>query len=240
MKELATKIQQPPMEQGDSDVIIQSAILEAVKNADIDPARLEKFLDLQIKLEERQATRELNAALASFQSKCPVIKRTKKGHNAKMYAPLEDLVLQIQSLLFETGLSYSFDVHPTDDKTNCMKTIIRHRTGGHFVSLYFFPRSDVSGNKNEAQGIRSANSYAKRTGLENALGIVTSDDDKDGGAPGSPVTPEQINDIKALVKETGSDAAKLLSFLGAESFEVMTAAQAKKAVHSLKQKKAAK
>lgn len=235
MKEIAKKENQITEVSGNE---IQLALLEVVKNPNIDPERLEKFLDLQIKMEERQAAQALNAALADFQSRCPIIQRTKTGHNNKKYAPLEDLVAQIQGLLLETGLSFSFDVEPIDEKTNCMKTIIRHRMGGQFVSLYYFPKSDASGNKNEAQGIRSANSYAKRTSLENALGIVTANEDLDGGFPKKLQDPKKVmEEVKSLLKETNADIPKFLKFIKAESVDSLTPEQAEKALHALKQKR---
>lgn len=217
-----------------------SVLLKILERQDIQPERLEKFLDLQFKVEERMAERALNAALAEFQSRCPIVQRNKTGHNSKKYAPLEDLVEKIRGLLHETGLSFSFDIEPKDEKTNCMKTIIRHKFGGQFVSLYYFPRSDGSGNKNEAQGMRSANSYAKRTSLENALGIVTSDEDRDGGASMESPTENMISEIKALIIETKSDEKALLKFLRVASFEEMTVASAQTAIHALKQKRGKK
>lgn len=229
MKELAKK-------EENQVTSIQGALLEVVKNPNIDPERLEKFLDLQIKMEERQALRDLNAALAEFQSKCPVIPRTKASHNAK-YAPLDEIVTIIKPILSETGLSYSFDVEPIDERTNRLATIIKHKHGAFFTSYYYFPRTDDSGKKNEAQSVKSANSYARRAGLENALGIVTADEDTDANPPQRDVTPKDIEEIKKLIKETKSDEAKVLLYLKAESIDSLNPSQVQKALHALKQKR---
>lgn len=236
MKELAKKDQNEVAEVPASD--IQMALLAIVQRKDIDPDRLEKFLDLQIKMEDRQAEQALSAALADFQSRCPVIQRTKAGHNSKKYAPLEDLVIQVQPLLLQTGLSYSFNIEPIDDKMNRIDVTIRHRQGGKFISSYFFPKADASGNKNEAQGVRSANSYAKRTAFENALGIVTANEDLDGAKPALKTDENQaLSEVKALLTETKADVSKFLTFLGAKDLESLDSNQLQKAIHALKAKK---
>ncbi len=232
MKELAKKEENQVTD-------IQVALLEVVKRTDIDPERLEKFLDLQIKMEQRQAQKALMGALADFQGKCPAILKTKKTNNSK-YAPLDEMVETIRPFLSQTGLSYGFNVEPVDEKTSRLDTTISHRDGASVTSTYYFPRIENSGSKNEAQSVKSALSYAKRAGLENALGLVTADEDTDGAKRLPEVTDSLLSEIKNLLTETKSDEKKFLAFIRAESLETLTPEQAKKAVHALKAKKEVK
>lgn len=222
--------------QAKESVSIQDALLEVVSRKDIDPERLEKFLDLQIKMEERQAERALNEALSDFQASVPSIIKTKKGHNSS-YAPLDEIVHQIRPVLAKVGLSFFFDVEPVNDLTSLLKTTVRHKGGASIVSHYYFARVDNSGSKNEAQALKSALSYAKRAGLESALGLVSTGEDDDAArATDRAANADLISQVSQLLELTKSDQKKFLSFIGAESVESLTEYQAKKAIHALKQK----
>jgi len=220
---------------------IQSALIEIVSRKDIDPDRLEKFLDLQIKMEDRQAKVEYNAALAGFQGECPIIQKTKhvkfKSVDYK-YSPIEEIVKQIKPILTKLGLSYSFNVRTTEDKmVHELITKISHSSGHSEEYSHFFKPLHDDERMNQSQRIKSAITFAKRAGLESALGIVTSDEDDDARSATDKVAPiELLNEIESLIKETGANRDKFMSYLGAESLENISEAAAKRGIQALKQK----
>lgn len=220
-----------------NEASIQSALLEIVQRTDIDPERLEKFLDLQIMMEERQAQAALNKALASFQSECPIITRKKQGHNSK-YAPLDEIVYQIKPVLDRNGLSFTFNTKKKNESEKEMIVTIRHKDGASFDSVYTFSSIDDGGKMNTSQRIRSANSYAKRTALENALGVVTAGEDDDAGrAIDSPVNAGQLAEIKDLLGVTKTKEDAFLKYLGVENFEGLSFEGGKKAIYALRTKR---
>lgn len=226
---------------------IQVALIEIVKRKDIDPERLEKFLDLQIRMENRQAAVEFHKALSGFQADCPIITKNKKvnftsksGNTTKYnYSPLDEIIHIIKPHLKSWGLSYSFNIKKTEDKNEHeLVTKISHR-GGHSeeFSLFFNPQHDDT-RMNQAQRAKSSITFAKRAGLENALGIVTAEEDDDAARlTDTDITQSQIEAIKTLLIETKSDEAKFMSFIGVTAIEDMSGADAKKAIHALKQKR---
>ena len=134
---------------------IQSAILQIVQRTDIDPERLEKFLDLQFKAEAKQAATAFQQALAGFQGDCPIIVRTKKinftsktGNTTKYnYSPLDEIVHVIKPILTKWGFSYTFDIKTTQDpQTNELVTKIYHSQGHSefFVLLQQSPRRSTN------------------------------------------------------------------------------------------------
>ena len=227
------------------EVSMQSALLAVVQNPDIDPARLKEFLDLQIQMENRQAKSDFKKALSGFQSECPIIPRNKSvefGNTKYDYSPLENIVFLIKPILQKWGLSYSFDIENTDDKEqNKLVTIINH-SGGHSEKFrYFF--NPVSDNTKMSinQRTKSSSTFAKRVGLENALGIVNAGEDNDCVSDTAAVMlPSQLDQINLLVEQTNTDVPKLLSYLKIESLDSMNGSQAKKALHALNQKKKVK
>ena len=220
-------------------VDVQAALIELVKRDDIDPSRLEHFLELQVKMEDRQNEKLLNNALCAFQSDCPIIKKTKKTHNST-YAPLDEIVHTIKPYLKANGLSYSFSIETKEAMENEITVHIRHVSGASMDSKYTFPRLDDGGKMNTSQKTKSANSYAKRVALENALGIVTADIDDDAKrAVDNSVTSEQIEQIESLAKNTDTTMQSLLKFLKVEKLEDLSEYEAKRAITALKTKRTA-
>lgn len=221
------------------DVSMQDALIAIVQRNDIDPDRLEKFLDLQIKMENRQAEKAFTEALSSFQGECPIITKKKKvsfGTTNYSFAPLDEIIHIIKPLLSKHGLSYSFDIK-SEDKTSVMITTIYHKEGFSKTSFYAFDALG-EGSMNQSQKRKSATTYAKRAGLENALGIVTAGEDDDASrAIDSNATSEQITEIEKLIIDTKSSLPKFLEAFQIKEISDFSAYEAKEAIHALKEKR---
>lgn len=225
----------------------EDALLKIVERSDIDPERLEKFLDLHAKTQARAASIAFFDALAGFQGDCPIITRSRKvdftsktGNNTKYsYAPVDEIVHIIKPSLVKWGLSFSFDIKKTDKESeNELQVTIRHRGGHAEVTSYYYNPLHDDQRMNQSQRAKSAITYAKRAGLENALGIVTADEDDDANrALDTTVSPAQIEEIKRLMTQTKTEEKNLLKYLKIDSFDQLTDFEAKKAIHSLKQKR---
>lgn len=235
MSNLQTSKDRPDIET--KELSIQAALLQIVQRTDIDPERLEKFLDLQIKMEERQAEQALNKALSLFQLECPIITKTKRAHNSN-YAPYDEIKHVIKPIAEKHGLSWSFSVADKSKEEKQITVTVRHKDGASFQSNYSFPSMDDGGKMNNSQRTRSANSYAKRTALENALDIVSADEDDDARrAVDSPITKDQIKEIVAMLNATKSDEQKFLNFMKVNDLGELTEFEGKKAISALKQKR---
>ena len=219
---------------------IQNALIEVVKRKDIDPERLEKFLDIQIRMEERQNEQAFNDAFANFQAECPIIPKTKRVNFKSVdytYAPLDEMVHLIKPIMGKYGLGFSFNLS-TEDSMMCLTTIITHKNGGTRAYQYYFNPLHDDARMNDSQRRKSAITFAKRSALENALGIVTAESDDDARrALDNPATDEQLEKIRSLCKTTDTTEASLLSFLKLESLDYLSAQEAKKTINSLNAKR---
>lgn len=231
--------------QENETVSMQSALLAIVQRTDIDPERLEKFLDLQIKMENRQAERSFNEALALFQGECPIIRRTKKtdftsksGNQTKYdYSPLDEIIHVIKPLLNKHGLSYSFDVQEKEAHS-ILLTRIRHSGGHSEVYTLEFESMHDDARMNNSQRRKSALTYVKRAGIENALGIVTAGEDDDAKrAIDNPISQDQIDQINDLIKKTNTSESAFFSAMMVTKLTDFDALSAKKAINALKQKR---
>ena len=243
MTKSLTKIETPEVPK--KEFSMQEALLEIVTRKDIDPDRLEKFLDLQIKMENRQAELAFNNALAQFQGDCPIIQKSRKidfeaakGRVKYNYSPLDEIVHIVKPLLSKYGLAYTFDIK-AGQGTSELITTITHRDGFSKTSSYTFDTIHDDGRMNSSQRRKSALTYAKRAGLENALGIVTSEEDDDARrAVNDPITAGQIEEIQELIRVTKSDVPKFLAFLNVKSLEDMSEYEGRRAIMALKEKRA--
>ena len=240
-KELTTVVEK--IEQGDS---ITSALIDLSKNPAIDPAKIEHLMNLQLKMEDRQAEKAFFAAMAKFQGECPVIPRNKKtdfasksGGSVKYdYAPLDQIVSIVKPILMRNGLSFSFDVTPSAAGTTEIITTVSHAEGFKKDFKYTYDSIHDDGRMNASQRRKSALTYAKRAALENALGLVTAGEDDDARrAIDDAASEEQIKKIESLLKSTESKESDLLNYLGLESLDMMSRFDANKAINALNQKR---
>ncbi len=226
----------------DSDV--QIALMEIVKRKDIDPERLEKFMDLQIKMEERQNEKRFNLAMSEFQGLCPIIKRNKKVSFNSVnysYAPLDEIVHIAKPFLSQCGLSYSFNSLNKGDGESVLVMTVSHIDGYKKDFEYTYATLQASDQKlNTSQQRKSALSYAKRALFENALGLVTAGEDDDAArASDSMVTKAQSKELDELIESTKSNKDRLLKFLNVSDLALITSVEADKAIKLMRQKRIA-
>lgn len=227
------------------EISMQEALIQIVQRTDIDPDRLEKFLDLQIKMENRQSERSFNNAVAGFQGECPIIVKNKKTSfvsktgqtTAYDYSPLDEIVSVIKPILQKFGLAFSFDVIEGPAKSKLI-TKIKHRDGHTESSTLEFESMHDDQRMNSSQRRKSALTYVKRAGLENALGLVTTGEDDDAQrAIDNMATPAQIAEIEKLIIDTRSDFLKFKTAFQIQSLADFSEYEAKDAIHALKEKR---
>lgn len=158
----------------------KSSLMEMALSSGADIAVIERLVALQEKENDRVAERDFIGAMAYFKTKCPIIKKLKKGHNCS-FAGLDDIAEQIKNVLFEAGLTYRFEQEHTE-KEIVVRCIASHKSG-HSESCEMRAPADTSGSKNVVQAIGSTNTYLRRYTLTGVLGIATADSDIDGRLP---------------------------------------------------------
>ena len=160
----------------------ESLMAQAIQQgANIDV--MERLMVMREKIKAERAREDFFLALAGFQSKCPVIEKTKKVLNASdktvrySYAPLDSIVEQVKSFLKKYELSYTLATEQSAD--NITVTCTAHHASGHAeptkITVQIDPKSYMSG----PQKVGAAVTYAKRYAFCNAFGIMTGDEDTD-------------------------------------------------------------
>lgn len=192
-----------PAQQDQTTAVIQM-IERAATNPDVDMDKMERLLDMQERIMNRQAETEFNAALAEMQDDVPEITETgqilnKQGNVQSTYATFEDINREVKPILKQHGFAMSFR---TDHQEGMIiiTGVLTHRAGHREQTSIHLPQ-DSSGSKNNVQGVGSSVSYGKRYTMGALLNITTrgQDDDAQTAVPEKTITAAQAEAItKAL------------------------------------------
>ncbi|RVI91797.1 ERF family protein [Sinorhizobium meliloti] len=188
----------------ESAAIIQ-VIERAAMNPNVDIDKMERLLQMQERIMERQAKASYMAALAEMQPDLPEIPENGKGHGNIKYALWEDINELIKPVLGEHGFSLSFRTGQADGKI-IVTGVLSHRDGHSEETTMHLP-TDTSGSKNAVQAVGSSTSYGKRYTAQALLNLTSRGDDDDGKAAGSKpdseatITEAQVKIIQELIEQ---------------------------------------
>lgn len=183
------------------------AVMQAVRDPNVDPAKLDALLIIGERLEAKQAKTEFNRAMLAMQPELPKIAKNgtiiyKTGTKGTKFAKWDDIYKACMPLLTEHGFSVSFD---SEHSGNALKVIVRikHSAGHEESSSLTVPWLDTGGSKSPAQQAASSYTLAQRHAFCKAFNVLTEDQDDDGTGKGVPdrITEEHVMKIEDLVQE---------------------------------------
>lgn len=219
---------------------IVSAIAELSQKENFNADTFEKLINLQDKMKKEQRREAYADSFSKFQMECPIIKKTKTVSYSSTnydYASLDEMVHTIKPILGKHGLSFAFNTRK-EDSDMVLITTIKHAKGHEESFEFYFTAMDDGGKMNNSQRRKSAITYAKRSALENALGLVTAGEDDDARrAVDNPATEEQLEKIHSLLKTTDTPETQFLNYLKIESLGMLSVVDAKKALNLLNTKR---
>lgn len=181
-------------------------VMQAVRDPQVDPARLEHFLRIGRELQQDQARAEFNAAFAALQIELPVIDKkgvvlNKSGAVQFKYARYDDLHDAITPLLAKHGFAASFDFEEPEPGRLRVTLKLMH-CGGHAEPYHWtLPAAGQNNYVSNLHNAAAARSFGKRCVLIDALNILTRDQDSDGAPQKAPevITQEQADKIRDIV-----------------------------------------
>ncbi len=185
----------------DSTAIIQ-VIERAALNPDVDIDKMERLLQMQERVMDRQAMMAYSAAMAAMQTELPSIEERGQTNNG-CYATLEDIVDTVRPILQKHGFAVSFRIQ-TQERCIQVTGVLMHKDGHREETSMLLP-ADMSGNKNAVQAFGSSTSYGKRYVLCALLNITTRGQDDNGQtstrAAVKRVTAFQAGQIQRLISQ---------------------------------------
>lgn len=204
---------------------IMQVIERCALNPNVDVDKMQKLLDMQERILERNAKHAFSMDFVQMKSKLPKVIKTKDNRqtNSK-YAPLDEINKIIDPVLNDFGFGTSYKIAQSD-KTVTVTAILWHRDGHTEESTITLPldNAGMQGkvNKTEVHAIASSTTYGKRLALCALLNISTGDADDDGNAAQNYPTPQHSadNDAVSVIKEFYDLYEKMSDDLGGDCYK---------------------
>lgn len=210
----------PAPAMSESAAIIQ-VIERAAMNPNVDIDKMERLLQMQERIMERNARSSYAADLSRMQEHLPVIaengrivvrdKVTKEVVQSTGYALWEDINEAIKPILSAHGFALSFKTGLAPDNKITVTGILSHRDGHSEETTMILPH-DSTGSKNAVQAVGSSTSYGKRYTACALLNITSRGEDDDGHAAAKkpeeekPAPPAKSSAALKKRDESGKDA----------------------------------
>jgi hypothetical protein len=187
--------------QASETTALMQVIERVAMDKDADITKLEKMLDMQERILNRNAKQQFTADLASMQIELPRVIEKGEGHNKSKYALLEDINDTIRPVLQKYGFAVTFRVKH-ESNVMWITTVLSHRDG-HSEETSIPLALDTSGSKNAVQAVGSTISYGKRYGICMMLNISTGEDNDAQGLAANKEPPKQPITDSRLTKAIG-------------------------------------
>jgi len=191
----------------------ESLIKMAIEKG-VDIETMKSLLAMRKELKTEWAKQKFDEAMASFQSKCPTIKkkknggRTDAGEVAYKYAELGDIVEQVHELIAENRFSYKFRTAESPQyklQGVLITCIVNHADGYSEESQIDLPYGQKTRVMSDTQVRAAAVTYGKRYAFCNAFGIMTGDEDIDGQGGYKTITvatDQQMEKLQGIIAKS--------------------------------------
>ena len=214
-------------------------------NPNVDVEKIQRIMDMQEQIIDREAKREFNAAMVQAQMEMPVVeKQDKNSQTNTMYAGYADIVKKCQPIYTKHGFAITFyqGLGTAEDpiKAGCNRIMadVMHSAGYTKIVHADIP-VETTGIKGTAMMTQthatgSSFSYGRSYLLRLIFNIPTGDDDDGNSAGGIKYISEgQIATIKQKITEKAIDINKFLTYMVAESVDKIKESDFGKAITAL-------
>ncbi len=224
-------------------------IARAARDPNVDIDKMERLLEMQERIQARQAKVDFTTAKIAMRDELPTIDmrgriviRDKNDPNKVIqetpFARFEDIHAAVMPVLARHDFDLSFRNGLSPDGKVRVTTILAH-IGGHSEETEFDVPHDSSGSKNAVQAVGSSTSYGKRYGTLSILNIRVSGEDDDGKAACERpcISKEQRDEILNALDDLNANKKAFAEYLGVESVADIPAADYPKAQAALAAKR---
>jgi hypothetical protein len=230
-------IQEKSLAPKDESSAILQVIERAAANPSVDIDKMERLLQMQERVMDRNANMAFNSSFAQMQTEMPVI--TERGEIAvggqvrSKYAKFEDINEVVKPIMERYGFSINFKTSTEGNQIRVVG-VLMHSMGHREEGSMLLP-ADTSGSKNSVQALGSSISYGKRYVMNSLLNITSRGEDNNGA--GAKITEDQVANIESLLDETKADRPKFLKYMAVEKISDISEASYKNAIAALERKR---
>ena len=163
------------------------AMIEKVAfDPNVDVAKMEKLLDMQERIFDKQTTIEFNKAMVACQKEMPVVvAKVSNDQTKSKYAKIEHILQVIKPTYTKHGFSMSFGTDKSKLEGHIIVTCdVMHESGysRQYMSEMPLDSTGIKGsiNKTEVHATASAYTYAKRYLVSMIFNVTIANEDDDG------------------------------------------------------------
>jgi len=186
-------------------------------NEAVDPDKMQKLVDLQMQIMDRNARDAFYNAMNLVQAGLPTVaKDALNKQTSSMYAKLETVARAIKPVYTSEGFSASFWEGKTEKEDYIrIEGVLRHREGHSEPYSLELPldMAGIKGNVNKTRIHASGSTFTYgRRYLTCMMFDVATGDDNDAQQPVETISEDQANDLTALINEIGLTPTRKKAF----------------------------
>lgn len=223
-------------------------IAKAARDPNVDIDKMERLLQMQERVQARDAETAFNQALNAAQSEMrPIATNASNPQTKSRYATFDKLDRVLRPIYTEHGFSLSFDEGESPKPEHVRVLCYVSHTGGHTRTYHRDMPADGKGAKGgdvmtKTHAAGAAGSYGARYLLKGIFNVAVGEEDDDGNGPRR-IAPVSDADVNLIVQHCqalgGTTLSDLLAAYKVESLPDLTVVQAKAVLNRLKDKLAA-
>ncbi|MAH03973.1 MAG: hypothetical protein CL561_00235 [Alphaproteobacteria bacterium] len=248
MKDIAENETLPLKANENVPAVMPDQVLEMIErvasNPDADVSKLEKIMDLQERMLNRDAETAFNIDMAKLREELPpIIKNKRNNQTNSNYADLAEIKKTVDPLLSKYGFYDRYEDEFLDGNMIRTTCEIVHRQGHSKRNTVQFALDDKgikgSVNKTSIHASASSMSYGQRISLCRALGVRIAEDDDGNGSGQEPISIEIAADIDSRINKL-TDANeyknKFLGYMKVNAIQEIPKGKLSKALTALRAK----
>ena len=236
-----------PIPQQSETAAIMHMIERAARDPAVDITKLQQLLELRTKIEEREAARQFDEAMADAQSEMrPIAADAPNKQTNSKYASYAALDRALRPIYSKHRFGVSFNTGK-DAPEGYVRVLAAVTHGAHTREYHIDMPADGKGAKGgdvmtKTHATGSAVTYGRRYLLTMIFNIAVGDDDGNS-AGGETITEAQAKELEKLITDTGGDVAKFCEFAHVDHLADISVAKfdaAKTAINNAARARAAK
>lgn len=222
-------------------------IERAARDPSVDVAKMERLFEMQEKQRARDAEMAFNAAMTEAQMEMrPIAADAANSQTRSKYASYLALDKALRPIYTKHGFALSFDTGDTPLPDHVRVLCYASHNNGHSRTYKIDMPADGKGAKGgdvmtKTHAVGSAATYGQRYLLKGIFNIAVGEDDDGNSADGNdPITNDEVDKIKELLKRDDMDVEKFCSFMRVEYIGQIKQSDYRKAITAINEASLAK
>jgi len=220
MSNAVTKTEAQPPAVADYSASLLEVISKAARDPNVDIDKMERLLQMQERVQARDAEVAFNQAMNAAQAEmAPIGANASNPQTKSRYATFDKLDRVLRPIYTAHGFSLSFDEGESPKPEHVRVLCYVSHVGGHTRTYHRDMPADGKGAKGgdvmtKTHAAGAAGSYGARYLLKGIFNVAVGEDDHDGNSAAATINDEELARLQQLVEVTNSNIPKLLAAVG--------------------------